>query len=409
MTFDVARYEALLPEIIADFVTAELRARQPSKFESLTVEQVKASADWRSDFSLDSMDRMALGAACAEFFNVYDSGREDTLLGKANVERWSEVVTLAQRDATRNITFRSSGSTGDAKHFRHPAEWLHEEAVHWSALAHAHERTRIVTHVPLHHIYGYLWAAMLSAASGLPLIRQSASSLRQAELADGDVLITTPHLIEAWLARSVSIERDVIAVSSTGRFTKATHTLARDALRIAAVWEIYGSSETAGLGLRKSDEDSYEWLPHWEPCHTRDAQDATYITSVRRSLGGAAIEVALPDSVYVSAETPRRFHVGERNDDVVKISGHRIDLNELRALLKQMPSITDANVRSMRDGEKDALKVFLVPHATVDDETQFISDAKAWLQSQWLHASAVSRWTIGSALPRNAMGKLADW
>ncbi|MGL4229759.1 MAG: hypothetical protein ACRCWJ_00195, partial [Casimicrobium sp.] len=78
MTFDVARYQSLLHEVVADIVAAELRARRPAKFAALTVEDVKASNDWKTDFSLDSLDRMALAAACAECFNIYDSGREDT-------------------------------------------------------------------------------------------------------------------------------------------------------------------------------------------------------------------------------------------------------------------------------------------------------------------------------------------
>jgi 4-coumarate--CoA ligase (photoactive yellow protein activation family) len=408
MTFDRARYEALLPEIIADLVLAELRARQPNKFAELTIDDIKKSDDWRSDFSLDSMDRMALASSCAEFFNVYDSGREDTLLGKANVLRWTEVVALAQRETSGNITFRSSGTTGQAKHFRHRAAWLDEEVAHWCEQITLASRTRIVTHVPLHHVYGYLWGAMLSSVSALPLVRQSAMSLSPPRLLAGDVLITTPHLLEAWLARGVVIDRDVIAVTSTGRFVQSTHTAACDSLRVNAVWEIYGSSETAGLGIRKSGEETYTWLPYWTPRITGLNDERRNIISAHRLLDNTAVEVALPDSIEC-AESPQRFIVGERNDDVVKISGHRIDLNEVRALLKQIPSVSDANVRATNDGDKHALKVFLVRNSRAQSDAQFIDAAKAWLQMNWLHASAVSQWTLGNEVPRNAIGKLTDW
>jgi acyl-coenzyme A synthetase/AMP-(fatty) acid ligase len=77
--------------------------------------------------------------------------------------------------------------------------------------------------------------------------------------------------------------------------------------------------------------------------------------------------------------------------------------------LKQIPSVSDANVRATNDGDKHALKVFLVRNSRAQSDAQFIDAAKAWLQMNWLHASAVSQWTLGNEVPRNAIGKLTDW
>ncbi len=404
MTFDAARYEQILPDVIADFVASELRARKPTKFAEVSALDVKASSNWRDDFALDSLDRMAVSAAAAEFFNVYDSGREDTLLGVANCERWTEVVLLSQAEATRNITFRSSGSTAAAKHFRHPHAWLEQEASHWADALRESGRTRIVTHVPLHHIYGYLWVAMLSVVSGLPWTRQATQSLRTPSFDNGDVLITTPHLLESWIARGISASaNDVIAISSTGRFVSSDANTAQQKLGFTSVWEIYGSSETAGLGVRKSGEASYAWLPYIAQSNGAN-RDEVHLT---RAIEDKFVSLPLPD--HIERTDDGRFIVGPRNDDIVKIAGERIDLTTAREILRGIVGVADANIRTFQDGEFTALKAFVVPKDLSVDEPAFIDHLKQALRGTWSQAIHVSQWNVGTQVPKNDMGKLTDW
>jgi long-chain acyl-CoA synthetase len=407
MTFEGSSADAVIQAIIADLVAAELRSRRPAKFTELSASDVFNSADWRADFSLDSMDRMALATACAEFFNVYDSTREDTLLGSANCVRWSEIVLLARSETTRDVSFRSSGSTGKAKLFRHRAQWLEQEAEYWSVSVRLHSRKRIVAYVPLHHIYGYIWVALLASHSELPFVRLHSTTLAPPALLDGDLLITTPHLLEQWFARGVSLSADVIAVTSTGRFVQSNANEVATRVNFNSIWEIYGSSETAGLGIRKSGESSYQWLDYIEPVMSDSSETPRNINAVIRTTGGDRARLSLNDEV-TSADESQRFVIGERTDDVIKIAGHRIDLNELRKLLLTMPNVRDANARAIQDGASAALKIFLVPSENAN-ETSFISASQQWLREHWMHAGYVSKWKIGAALPRNAMGKLTDW
>jgi long-chain acyl-CoA synthetase len=407
MTFDDPSAAGMIQAVIADLVAAELRSRRPTKFSELSANDVFNSADWRADFSLDSMDRMSLATACAEFFNIYDSTREDTLLGSANCTRWSEIVLLAQSEATRDVSFRSSGSTGKTKLFRHRAQWLEQEAMYWSERVKSQSRTRIVTHVPLHHIYGYIWVALLSVASDLPIVRLPSQSLAPPRLLDGDLLVTTPHLLEQWFARGVALNADVIAVTSTGRFTKSSANAVAALVNFRAVWEIYGSSETAGLGIRKSGEKTYQWLDYIEAAPSDVARAPKLVDTVIRTTNGERARLALNDAVAM-ADDASRFFIGERTDEIVKIAGHRIDLSELRQRLLTMPQVRDANVREMQDGEHTALKIFLVPDHDADS-TSFIAQSQQWLREHWLHASYVSHWKIGQQVPRNAIGKLSDW
>ncbi len=404
MSFDLHRYEAILPEIVSDFVCAELKARTPQKYLDLTAQRVLESADWRRDFSLDSLDRMSLASACAEYFNIYDSGREDSLLGQANCQRWSEVIVTAQQEQTRNITFRSSGSTSDAKHFRHRADWLEAEAQHWAEAIQARSRKRIVAQVPLHHIYGYLWIALLACQSGLEFVRFPTETLRAPKFEEGDLLITTPHLLEALLARGGRLNApDLIAVSSTGQFSSHSPTSACDALGIGEIWEIYGSSETGGLGVRRTPSPQYTWLPYLQTSVDSDGN----VVAISRALAG--VEVALPIPDRLSAKGENQFQVGTRADNVLKIRGHRIDLDELQKKLRSAPLISDANVRPLGDGANVAIKAFLVGKDSLLPPAELISQTRQWLAQRFPHSGYIEDWRVGDEVPRSPMGKLVDW
>lgn len=404
MTFDIARYEALLPEIVADLVCAELRARAPQKFSDLSASRVMESNDWRRDFALDSLDRMSLASACAEFFNVYDSGREDTLLGHANCTRWSEVIASAQRETTRNITFRSSGSTGGAKHFRHPAAWLQEEAEHWARTIREAGSKRIVAHVPLHHIYGYLWVALLCATSGVDFVRFPTETLRTPKFEPGDLLISTPHLLESMILRGIKLNApELIAVTSTGRFTRCNATTARDQLSIGGIWEVYGSSETAGLGIRRTPGDHYAWLPYLKTSTDGNAS----VLSVTRDLLGTPVALPLPDLLLAEGEA--HFRVGGRTDNVLKIRGHRIDLDALLNELRKAPGLADVSVRQMGEGSSVAIKAFLVGKDSLLPPEDLIAQTKHWLTERWQHVGYIEEWRVGDEVPTNAIGKRVDW
>jgi long-chain acyl-CoA synthetase len=410
MTFDLARYNALLPQVIGDLVVAELTAMRPLKFATLDRGQIAASTNWAKDLSLDSLERVTLSAAAAEFFNVYASGREDTLLGVASCERWSEIVSLSQSESARDITFRSSGSTGKPKHFKHSAHWLEQESAHWASVLRQRsaerEISRIVCHVPTHHIYGYLWAVLLSAQAALPVHFASGLDHAAPRVFASDVVIATPRLYQQWAQHGVAL-KGALGICSTGRLEGTTSDAICDATALDDLWEIYGSSETAGLGVRRRREADYEWLPYVSRIESNDVNDILHVSRVLND--ASIVKIALPDSVtYGSAA--RRFAVGTRHDSITKVFGKRVDLEALGASFATIEGVDAAAVRVMSDGNNGTLKVFLAASdVSLTDEVLF-ARGKAWLAAHQTEvAPMISSWARGSELPTNAMGKLADW
>jgi long-chain acyl-CoA synthetase len=421
MTFDLSRYTALLPTLIIDLVAAELQAMRPQKFASLDYAALRGSEHWARDFALDSLERVTLSSVAAEFFNIYASGREDTLLGVANVQRWTEIISLSQSESARDITFRSSGTTGKPKHFRHRATWLEQEAAHWAAAASACAVTRVVSFVPTHHIYGYLWTILLPVFAHVDVRFVRGIELARPEVEPGDLLIATPRLLEQWAARSVPLN-GAIAVSSTGRLERMTASQICADTGLADLWEIYGSSETAGLGCRKSGQTSYTWVPYVKAVETLVAEaviaapagniDSPHNNEVQKierlTPEHTTVIIALPDAVYAGSNITQ-FSVGQRHDNIVKVFGQRVDLDALCERLRNIDGVADAAVRVFTDGNTAALKAFIVPEASVASAAALIDRCKAQIADDATIAAMISSWQTGAAIPVNSMGKRVDW
>jgi long-chain acyl-CoA synthetase len=410
MTFDADRYRALLPLLIAELVVAELRALRPAKFESLSIETILESEHWTRDFTLDSLERVTLSSMVAEYFNVYDSGREDTLLGIASAERWADIVALSRAEVptARDITFRSSGSAGKPKLFRHQHDWLVQEATHWATQMQALGVKRIVSCVPPQHIYGYLWAVLLPVIANIPVQFLRGTPLLQPKLDVHDALVATPRLFEQWASRNVGLGV-AHGVCSTGRLEAFTSEEICARTELADLWEIYGSSETAGLAMRARGAKHYTWLPHLTLEKNETTDVANTPAKVRRRLPNATDALLnVPDAINTSDDI-REFTVGDRHDEIVKVFGKRIDLEALRTGLRSVAGVADANVRLFTDAHTAALKVFIVPRDLQEAESVLFDRCRAWVAANTDAAPAISSWRSGAAIPVNAMGKLVDW
>ncbi len=409
MTFDANRYRALLPVLIAELVSAELRALRPTKFESLTVDTILKSEHWAKDFTLDSLERVTLSSMAAEYFNVYDSGREDTLLGIANAERWADIVALSRSEIATacDITFRSSGTTGTPKLFRHRHDWLVQEATHWAQQMQQLGVRRVVACVPPQHIYGYLWTILLPVIANIPVVFLRGMAITQPRLESHDVIIATPRLFEQWTTRGVALA-NAHGICSTGRLQTHSAEAICAQTGLSDLWEIYGSSETAGLALRTRNESNYTWLPYLSLDEAMNV-DAIAQSHVRRTLSdGTHALLTVPDAI-TATDAPRAFSVGDRHDEIVKVFGKRIDLEALRNGLRSVPGVADANVRMFTDAHTAALKVFIVPHDLTETESALLDRCRAWVAANTDAAPAISSWRSGATIPVNAMGKLADW
>ncbi len=359
-------------------------------------------APWPEDMALDegglgadSLERLWLAGAVNEMFHLHEAGLEDGLLDAPTFGAWLDRAGRALGAAAR-VTFATSGSTGAPKRCAHALPELLEEVEALGSLLPG--RRRVVSTVPAHHIYGFLFTALLPDRLGVP-VAPAATPLEP-----GDLVVSFP---ERWLFLERSVERfppDVTGTTSTAP-CPAWLPEALAARGLAGLLEIYGSSETAGIGVRRWPDPAYTLLPHWRFAGPpSDPGSGPRPVELLRRSGARA---ATMDGLLVEGE--RRFTVGARADGAVQVGGVNVHPAAVAARLAQHPGVRDAAVRLMRPDEGSRLKAFVVPSDPAADPEPLRAALAAWIDAQLPAAERPRALSFGAELPRNPMGKPADW
>lgn len=375
-------------DLIADELTAS-RGRSAASLGRSAWDEATRLADGGLD--LDSLELLNASAALSEYFHLHEYGAEDHLLQLPTVGGWCDLVAQSLEATGTHLTFRTGGSTGAPKRCTHLVADLQAEVAAWAALLGPVDR--VISLVPAHHIYGTIWTALLPDHLGAECVAAGAAAVSRA--GPGTLVVGTPTLW-AHLSRSLLAFRPgVIGVSSTAPLSAQLANQLR-AQGLARLVEVYGSSETGGIGHRDDPTGPFTLLDHWE----RDG-DAELS---RASAGCAPISQAMMDEADWLDR--RRFVLRGRRDGAVQIGGRNVFPERIRAKLLEHADVGQAAVRF--EPATGRLKAFVVP-AAADAGEALASRLDRWCGDQLSDVERPRRFSVGAALPRNAMGKLADW
>ena len=354
---------------------------------------------------LDSLERMSVAAALSESLHLHESGADDLLLVQSTFGDWVRIAANALGQFDACLTFRTSGSSGQPKPCTHTLDDLQQEIRFLAGLFsgdHREPLRRVLAAVPAHHIYGFLFSVLLPAELGqLPVedVRRETVNHLPRRMAPGDLVVSHPaHWL--LLARHASaLPAGVVGVTSTAPCPDDTaRALASRGLQ--RLVQVYGSSETAGIAWRDHPASPYELMAHWtradEPAHTL----------LRQSKHAPPRPFLLQDAPQWHSE--RQFSVQGRLDQAVQVGGINVFPSRVREVLLQHPDVADAAVRLATLQDSARLKAFVVPRPDADtaDLTQRLD---TWLASRLSAAERPRAFALGTELPRNAQGKLADW
>ena len=148
-----------LHRVVADLLAAEMASMHPGQRRG--VPPWAASLDLRADLGADSLDLMGLASALAAMLQggVATAPLDAPLLVQTRLRDWLDAAR-AWLDADGGLlTFRTSGSSGAPKSCTHALALLWQEADALAALLPG--RRRIVSLMPAHHIYGFLFTVLL--------------------------------------------------------------------------------------------------------------------------------------------------------------------------------------------------------------------------------------------------------
>ena len=346
------------------------------------------------DLGCDSLEALWLSSAACEMFDLADAGRHQALAASDYYGEWLDIIEGAWHNGLSSITFSTSGSTGTPKRCTHGFAGLDAEASHFASLFAA--RRRVLALVPAHHIYGFLFTALLPDKLDAECLTDGPAIEALAALQSGDLVIGFPERW-LWIERVVRrFDADILGVTSTAPCPRnLVEALIKSGLD--GLTEIYGSSETAGIGTRRWPETAYRLLPRWGFA-VKDGHD-----ELADSFGGFA---AFPDAIRrIGADT---FIPIGRIDGAVQVGGINIYPEQIAAALCGRPGVAEAAVRLMRLEEGLRLKAFIVADGSIEQEA-LLAMLTGWLAEMTEPVARPVDFRFGARLPRNALGKLTDW
>ncbi len=323
--------------------------------------------------------------------------------------------SIAQQWGTANseICFYSSGTTGTPVPHRYRLATLWEEAKAFAPLF--SQCQRFVSVMPSHHIFGCIFSVILPKVLGVPVLRLPPlpttsffESVRPA-----DVIVAFPFFWQSLLVllqqlqTSLHLPPHVMGVTSTAPCPpEVIEGLTSLPQPLECMAEVYGSTETSGIGFRQAPSTPYTLLSVWQsmPHNTE--------TALQRVLpaGESFSPQTTPDTVQWVDAT--HFYPEKRKDFAVQVGGVNVYPERIAACIETHPAVKQCVVRLMQPEEGGRLKAFIVPALAVphaEREHIFGAAFRQWLAERLETAARPKSITLGNQLPRNDMGKLADW
>lgn len=405
---------AAVQRFVSDLLAAELAQARPGR----TVPPLPwpRGTDVVRDLGADSLELLGMGTALAEALHLERADVDERLLARPGLDDWVEAARTGLRAAAADgegapVTFRTSGSSGSPKRCTHALALLWQETRELARLLPG--RRRILSVVPSHHIYGFLFTVLLPRAlHGAEVLdlRMAAPGTLLREARPGDLLVAHPGWWEQAARLAPRFAADVVGVSSTAPCPDPlARALAEAGLRLL---QVYGSSETAGVGWREEAGAPFSLLAHWS---RTDAPE-----ELARALpdGGTA---RYPLQDRLEWEDERRFRPAGRIDAAVQVGGVNVFPSYVAEVLRMHPRVADAAVRLMRPDEGRRLKAFVVPAhlpANVpgnggDDDGAGLETLRTelldWCAERLSTPERPAALSFGARLPRQASGKPADW
>lgn len=258
----------------------------------------------------------------------------------------------------------------------------------------------LVCSVPPQHMFGLEASVMLALVHGLPCLDERPllpADVRTAfEGRDtGDerwAWITTPLHLRALARAGESLPHCGLALASTMPLAPGIAAQA-EALVDAPVLEIYGSTETGAVALRRTaHEPLWRALPGVALSPVAEGTEArgSHFTSPR----------TLADRIEPQGEAG--FRLLGRQADLIKIAGRRASLAGLNLLLQDLPGLDDG-VFYLPESSEPAERLVLIHAGAPLDRAA----ALAWLRERLDPAFLPRAFIHVDALPRSGPGKLA--
>lgn len=302
----------------------------------------------------------------------------------------------------------TSGSSGNPVAIKKTlGQICSEVAVHCHLWGHELRGRCVVATVSHQHIYGLLFRLLLPLLAGSAFVAERLEYPEEVEASLAlrpSVLVSSPAFLKR-LTEGECWQATPSLVFSSGGPLSAEAALRAEQRLVAAVIEIYGSSETGGIAWRRQSVQR-QW---------------TTLPEVRIDLDAGLLTVRSPftqggDWHRTSDRASMLEHgflLEGRADRLVKIEEKRVSLDGIEAALLVCPDIHDVRVVVL-PGERARLGAAVVLSAA--GQQRLLAEGKRALNEQLralllqhVERIALPRyWRYVPALPHNSMGKITQ-
>lgn len=310
--------------ILIRSIISQHLSEQNSSYFPLWFEYKQRGDLGKEPFWLDSLSLVTLATEIGTFFGVQHSGLEDNFIRYRDFQSWNEIVLDSLKHYSTSATFFTSGTTGKPKQVEHSLEKITKEALFLSTLF--CEQTSVASFVRPHHIYGFIYTVVLPQILGVPVLyHEPLPSRAFFKTAPNTLLVSTPTLYKELALFEDEFSPNTIATSSTEALSKTAYELLKKK-GMKEIYEIYGSSESLGVGYRRSIEAPFRLFDYLQKDSLQDIQDG------------------------MDFKDERLFFIKKRNDSLMKYRGYKLDLPEYETKLKSLEGIDEATA-SISKGE----------------------------------------------------------
>jgi len=244
----------------------------------------------------------------------------------------------------------TGGSTGSPQVWSKTGENIFAEGFFLARHYKVNEQDCIVATIPPYHIYGLLFSVILPLVASATVIDQTPSFPSEitevVEKQKTTILAAVPAHYHALREKKCNGSSLRLAFSSAGMLDEADNEAFYGHNNVGIV-EVYGSTETGGIaGRNRSLGEKY-----FTPFPTT----AWKILEGRLTVRSPYISPDLPidkegfftTGDRVEARGTNAFSLLGRADGVTKVGGKRVDLEEIRTLIKDMPGVTDCAILAL--------------------------------------------------------------
>lgn len=314
--------------------------------------------------------------------------------------------------ARSEIVLHTSGSSGQPEAFVKPFVCLQAEVATLHATFAKLPSYSVLATVPAYHIYGLLFRILWPLAAGWPF---DASMVRYPEEVQPRLsgrgacfFVSSP----AFLKRSVDVidwarlENLNIAFSSGGPLAPEIGAAYNGTLR-GALYEVYGSTETGGIGYRavRDAKERTFWTPLSGVDLSLDEEGRLQVAS-RHILEGQFQTEDLAD-----LKEGGSFFLKGRADRILKIEERRVSLTEIETRLQSMEDVLASRCVPL-EGEKrtivgavNRLSDTGWKNLRAMGKAQFVQRLRQSLKDHITPVGVPRKWRFVTTFPQNAQGK----